>query len=113
LLQMQHQQIVPSLHSAALNPNIDFPGSPFIVNQSLKAWEQPVVDGRKLPRIAGISSFGAGGSNVHMIVEEYLQPVSQSAAVTEAVIVLSAKTPEQLRQKARDLLHFVQRRQDT
>ncbi|HYK05692.1 MAG TPA: SDR family NAD(P)-dependent oxidoreductase [Thermoanaerobaculia bacterium] len=113
LLQMQHQQIVPSLHSTQLNPNIDFHGSPFIVNQALTAWEQPVIDGRKLPRIAGISSFGAGGSNVHMIVEEYPQPVSRPAASTEVVIVLSARTPEQLRQKAGELLDFVRRRQDT
>ncbi len=112
LLQMQHQQIAPSLHSTRLNPNIDFPGSPFIVNQSLTAWEQPVVDGRTLPRIAGISSFGAGGSNVHMIVEEYPQPVLRLAPFAEVVIVLSARTPAQLRQKACDLLDFVRRRRD-
>src|SRR5205814_1017500 len=60
LLQMQHQEIVPSLHSTQLNPHIDFETTPFIVNQSLRAWEPPVIDGRTLPRIAGISSFGAG-----------------------------------------------------
>ncbi len=112
LLQMQHQQIVPSLHSAQLNPNIDFPASPFVVTQSLTTWEQPVVGGQRLPRIAGISSFGAGGSNVHMIVEEYQQPVTEPVAVSEAVIVLSAKTQEQLHQKARDLLNFVRGRLD-
>jgi polyketide synthase PksN len=113
LLQMQHQQIAPSLHSAELNPNIDFPESPFIVNQSLKAWEQPIVDGHRQPRIAGISSFGAGGSNAHMIVEEYPQPVFQAAAFTEVVVVLSARTPERLQQKAGDLLDFVRRRHDS
>ncbi|MEA2488771.1 MAG: hypothetical protein QOH21_563, partial [Acidobacteriota bacterium] len=53
LLQMQHQQIVPSLHAATLNPYIDFARTPFIVNQTLKPWEQPVIDGRRIPRIAG------------------------------------------------------------
>src|SRR5262249_30903964 len=60
LLQMQHRQIVPSLHSGQLNPHIEFGKSPFVVNQELRAWEAPVVEGRELPRIAGISSFGAG-----------------------------------------------------
>ena len=113
LLQMQHRQIAPSLHSARLNPHIDFDDTPFVVNQSLKSWEQPVIDGRTLPRIAGISSFGAGGSNAHMIVEEYQAPPSPAAAVTEAVIPLSARTAEQLRQKVRDLLAFVEPRLGT
>ncbi|MGD0098084.1 MAG: SDR family NAD(P)-dependent oxidoreductase [Terracidiphilus sp.] len=107
LLQMKYRQIVPSLHSAKLNPHIDFQNSPFAVNQSLRAWEQPEIDGRKLPRIAGISSFGAGGSNAHMIVEEYVAPLPSYAMSGEFAILLSARTAEQLRQKARELLGFI------
>ncbi|HXH41886.1 MAG TPA: SDR family NAD(P)-dependent oxidoreductase [Thermoanaerobaculia bacterium] len=110
LLQMQHQQIVPSLHSTQLNPHIDFDATPFSVNQTLRPWEQPVIDGRTLPRIAGISSFGAGGSNAHMIVEEYPQPPRTPISSAKVVILLSARTPEQLRQRAGDLLEFVQPR---
>ncbi|HEY0139907.1 MAG TPA: SDR family NAD(P)-dependent oxidoreductase [Thermoanaerobaculia bacterium] len=113
LLQMEHQQIVPSLHSARLNPYIDFEKSPFLVNQELKTWEQPVIDGRTLPRIAGLSSFGAGGSNAHMIVEEHQPPVRQPMAFVEVVILLSARTAEQLEQKARDLLDFLRPRRNT
>src|SRR5579872_1976178 len=111
LLQMQHQQIVPSLHSEQLNPHIDFAKSPFVVNQTLKAWEPPVIDGHKLPRIAGISSFGAGGSNAHMIVEEYPQPVQSPVVHAEVVILLSARTARQLREKVEDLLEYVRVRQ--
>ncbi|NKB24230.1 MAG: hypothetical protein GKR87_07625 [Kiritimatiellae bacterium] len=71
LLQMKHRQIVPSLHSKVLNPNIDFSSTPFVVNQELRDWDCPVIDGNVFPRVAGISSFGAGGSNAHMVIEEY------------------------------------------
>jgi acyl transferase domain-containing protein/acyl carrier protein len=113
LLQMQHQQIVPSLHSAVLNPYIDFQKTPFIVNQTLKTWDQPVIDGKPQPRIAGLSSFGAGGSNAHLIIQEYILPtdLNYPNAINEqnaeVIIPLSARTSEQLKQKANDLLNFI------
>jgi len=117
LLQMKHRQIVPSLHSSRLNPNINFEKTPFIVNQSLKDWEQPIVDGQTLPRIAGISSFGAGGSNAHIIVEEYrvnenaaeAQPISAHQPNMQVVIPLSARTTTQLKKKASELLEFIEK----
>jgi polyketide synthase PksN len=110
LLQMKHGQIAPSLHSSALNPNIDFENSPFVVNQTLRAWEPPRIDGRDLPRIAGISSFGAGGSNAHLVVQEYVHTGPAADLDGQpAAIVLSARTPEQLMQKVGDLLAFVRR----
>jgi acyl transferase domain-containing protein len=110
LLQMQHRQIVPSLHSTQLNAHIDFDKTPFVVNQTLKAWESPVIGGQALPRIAGLSSFGAGGSNAHMIVEEYHDAVPPAPALAHVVIPLSARTPEQLQQRARDLVAFIRPR---
>jgi len=113
LLQMKYRQIVPSLHSTRLNPNIDFQKTPFVVNQTLRAWDQPVIDGKQIPRIAGISSFGAGGSNAHIIIQEYVpsaevsRSIVASATNTNLIIPLSARTPEQLQQKARDLFNFI------
>ena len=110
LLQMRRRQIAPSLHSTRLNSHIDFAKTPFVVNQELRPWEQPVIEGQTLPRIAGISSFGAGGSNAHLIVEEYQEPTQEPMAFANFVILLSARTAEQLRQKARDLLDYVRPR---
>jgi polyketide synthase PksL len=117
LLQMKNRMIVPSLHSAVLNPYIDFEASPFVVNQTLRAWEQPEVDGKRVPRIAGISAFGAGGSNAHLIVEEYpadggTRPGNETESPHGRVIIaLSARTNGQLKRKVEDLLGFVTRQE--
>ncbi|WP_129645085.1 SDR family NAD(P)-dependent oxidoreductase [Peristeroidobacter agariperforans] len=111
LLQMQYRQLVPSLHSARLNPHIDFERTPFVVNQALRAWEQPVCEGTPLPRIAGISSFGAGGSNAHVVVEEYVPSARTESVRGPVIIPLSARTADQLKQRARDLLDFIRARE--
>ena len=108
LLQMKHGMVAPSLHATVLNPHIDFANTPFEVNRVLRPWTPIESDGRTLPRLAGLSSFGAGGSNAHLIIEEYVPaaPRSTRAAGPQAV-VLSARTAEQLEQKARDLVAFL------
>ncbi|WP_197029849.1 CurL C-terminal domain-containing protein, partial [Paenibacillus sp. 1-18] len=72
-------------------------------------WKRPVVDGQEVPRRAGISSFGAGGSNAHVVLEEYIavEHEAVSVAVTPekpAIIVLSAKNEEGLKEQVRRLL---------
>lgn len=80
LLQMRHRRLAPSLHSGTLNPGIDFASSPFTVQRRLDEWHRPSLDSGDGPRIAGLSSFGAGGSNAHLIVEEYDAPSSAATA---------------------------------
>ncbi|HET8643093.1 MAG TPA: SDR family oxidoreductase [Pseudonocardiaceae bacterium] len=62
-----HEGVIPpTLHYTSPNPEIDFENSPFYVNAELSPWQ--TRDGR--PRIAGVSSLGMGGTNVHMILEQ-------------------------------------------
>nr|ABM63527.1 BryB [Candidatus Endobugula sertula] len=110
LLQMQHGQIVPSLHSKALNPNIDFTVTPFVVNQGLLDWKRLEVEGKRVPRIAGISSFGAGGSNAHVVIEEYVASNEKQEDFQGKVIIpLSAKTSDQLQEIVDRLLKFIEK----
>lgn len=113
LLQLKHRQLAPSLHSQQLNQNINFANTPFAVQQQLADWPRPVleIDGvsKEYPRIAGVSSFGAGGVNAHVVIEEYIpqQPVRPAVAINQsnpALIVLSGKTSERLAVKAEQLL---------
>ncbi|AZE49481.1 Modular polyketide synthase [Pseudomonas chlororaphis] len=106
LLQMRHQVIVPSLHSRTLNPNIDFSLTPFQVNQQLVPW--PVKEGQGR-RIAGISSFGAGGVNAHAIVEDYPSAPVQARPAAACLILLSARDACRLPLMAGNLLAAIER----
>ncbi len=97
LLQLKHGKLVPSLHAETLNPNIPFETSPFRVQRRLETWPQPISGDRPLPRIAGLSSFGAGGSNAHIVVAEHLGQARPAALVGPAIYPFSARDPERLR----------------
>lgn len=113
LLQMKYRRLAPSLHSAKLSPQIDFAKTPFIVQQAAVDWQPVDKDGNQIPRIACVSSFGAGGSNAHIIVEECRPGVVQktanpAASGIPAIILLSAKTDKQVRERAGQLLSFLE-----
>ncbi|MEU3613369.1 SDR family NAD(P)-dependent oxidoreductase [Streptomyces sp. NPDC006872] len=106
LLQMRHGELVPSLHSTTLNPHIDFDRTPLHVQRTLEPWRRPVLEGRTLPRVAGVSSFGGGGSNAHVVIVEHRPPARPAAAPADgrpALLVLSAKSEAQLVEQARRL----------
>ncbi|WP_146662841.1 beta-ketoacyl synthase N-terminal-like domain-containing protein, partial [Enhygromyxa salina] len=110
LLQLRHEALAPSLHAAELNPNIDFQRVPFVVQRELGAWAR----GARTRR-AGLSSFGAGGSNAHLVIEEAPEPeldADRPAAeqrVDEPVLfVLSARDEDRLRAYARAAADFVE-----
>ncbi|WP_064201987.1 SDR family NAD(P)-dependent oxidoreductase [Brevibacillus brevis] len=115
LLQMKYGQIAPSLHAEVKNPNIDFRDTPFAVQQKLTEWQRPVIEingvTKEYPRIAGLSSFGAGGANVHIVIEEYRekdrQPDRDIQPQHPKVIVLSAKNEERLFAQVNRLLKAV------
>ncbi|ACE84705.1 SDR family NAD(P)-dependent oxidoreductase [Cellvibrio japonicus] len=99
LLQMRYRTLVPSLHSTTLNPELHLEQTPFEINQELREWH---TEGRLR---AGISSFGAGGANAHLILEE--APVRPSAPALGNghwfAVPLSAHSGEQLRAYAQRL----------
>ncbi|MDX1996935.1 MAG: SDR family NAD(P)-dependent oxidoreductase [Thermoanaerobaculia bacterium] len=63
---LKHKQIPASLWFEKPNPQIDFASSPFVVNTELTDWQPPAG----LSRRAGLSAFGIGGTNAHVVVEE-------------------------------------------
>jgi acyl transferase domain-containing protein/acyl carrier protein len=99
VLALEHRELPPSLNCAATNPRIDFAGSPFFVNTSLKAWE---TDGQS-PRRAGVSSFGIGGTNAHVVIEEAPAPAPTGPSRPVQLLTLSAKSEPALARASSDL----------
>ena len=66
VLCLQHKTLVPTPHFVTPNPRFDFANSPFFVTTETREWT--VAEGQT--RRAGISSFGIGGTNAHLILEE-------------------------------------------
>ncbi|MCM3145749.1 beta-ketoacyl synthase N-terminal-like domain-containing protein [Brevibacillus sp. MER 51] len=98
ILSLQHQTLVPTLIPDELNPNIHFDQLPFQLQREVSEWKQITVDGQTVPRRAGITSFGGGGVNAHLIVEEYNHtPSSRRVNDSETeLFVFSAKNKERL-----------------
>ncbi|HET9277139.1 MAG TPA: SDR family NAD(P)-dependent oxidoreductase, partial [Flavitalea sp.] len=105
--------LVPSLHSEKLNANISFANIPFHVNRELTEWKRPTL--KDTPeaigslRAAGISAFGAGGANVHIILEEY-EPqalIDSPHDETSEIFVLSAKNEDRLKEYSKRIINYL------
>jgi 3-oxoacyl-(acyl-carrier-protein) synthase/acyl carrier protein len=107
LMQLQEGKRPPVIGAEHRNPYFDWSSSPFLLASTLEAWERQtvIVDGqtRALPRRALINSFGAGGTNAAIVLEEYvdrraagLPPPGHESG--RSVVVLSARDAERLRQ---------------
>jgi len=90
-LALYTQQLPASLHYSAPNASIDFATTPFHVNDRLQPWPRSAT-----PRIAGVSAFGVGGTNAHVIVEEAPLQTPSEASSDPQLLVLSARTPSAL-----------------
>ncbi len=65
---LYHKKLPPTLNAERPNPNFDFAESPFTLNTELRDWEAPANS----PRRAGVSAYGFGGTNFHLVLEEHV-----------------------------------------
>lgn len=105
-LALRHREIPPSLHFEKPNPLIPFDELPLRVQTTLSPW--PAESG---PALAGVSSFGFGGTNAHVVLEE-APPAKTGTAEAEPktdthLLPLSARSPEALRALARVWQNFL------
>ncbi len=100
-LQLHHAEIVPQINFATANPSIDLQFGRFRVSVSGQPWSRGAS-----PRRAGVSAFGVGGTNVHVVLEEAPRDRSSGVDASDSapvILPLSAKTPEAVAAMAQSL----------
>lgn len=102
VLSMKHKMLPPSLNFKTPNPDIPFEELKLQVNHTLSAWPAEPNE----PMLAGINSFGWGGTNAHTVIQEYRPIVAQApsqpaAPVARLCLPLSAKSQAALKAYAR------------
>ncbi len=104
VLSMQHQAIPAHLHFKKLNPHISLDGTPFVIPTETHPWLTGAGG-----RFAGVSSFGVGGTNAHIILEEapHLPVADEEETPQTYLLPLSAHTPQALQRAAQSLQDFL------
>jgi amino acid adenylation domain-containing protein len=89
-LALSERRLPATLHFNAAHPRLNLDATPFVVNHTLRAWQSP----DRL--LAGVSAFGVGGTNAHVILEEAPARTPSDAASGPQLLALSARTPTAL-----------------
>ena len=105
ILALKHEIIPPTLHAEALNPHLPLSGTSIQIARGAVPW--PHAAGT--PRRGGVSSFGFGGTNAHVLLEEAPSRSSKPVCGTGPTLaILSARTSERLRTCARELADYLE-----
>ena len=93
ILSLKNKKLLRTLHFSELNPYINLQKSPFYILDKTRPWKRIKEN---IPRRAGVSAFGFGGVNAHVLIEEYVPENNEQSQIKytsdhPAIIVLSAK----------------------
>jgi len=110
-LSLRHREIPPSLHFERPNPKIPFENLPLYVQQALEPW--PVPPGSA---VAGVSSFGFGGTNAHLVLTD--APLPETRAVAQEgeslfLLPISAHSAGALRDRVRSWRSLVESKESS
>ncbi|UAC75603.1 type I polyketide synthase [Burkholderia contaminans] len=97
VLSLNHDRLPAHLHFRQPSPLVQWDALPLEICAEASAWPRG-----ERPRRAGVSAFGASGTNAHLVLEEAPAPALQATPSRHKVhpLVLSAKTPAALRELA-------------
>lgn len=109
MLQLRNATIAPTLHAEAENPHLDLAATPLFLPRRAMPWER----WNRQPRLAAVSSFGAGGANAHVVLREApeIDDAARGTPPGRVLLTLSARTGEPLAAAA--LARHLKARADT
>ena len=106
-LALHHKILPPTINVTQPNPKFNIQNSPFYLNTETRPWIR--AEG-EAPRRAGVSSFGFGGTNYHVVLEEYEAEQERAYRIhnTASEVLLFAQTPAQLLANCEEILGKLQ-----
>ncbi|MFF7721622.1 amino acid adenylation domain-containing protein [Streptomyces luteogriseus] len=108
VLMLRHRTLVPTLHLTRPNPDLRLEGGPLVLGTELRPW--PARDG--VPRRAGVSALGVGGTNAHVVLEEPPVRSASHEAGLPVLVPVSARDTEALHELTGLLRDRLRRRPD-
>ncbi|MEH2257341.1 beta-ketoacyl synthase N-terminal-like domain-containing protein [Nostoc sp.] len=111
-LALHHKVLPPTINITEPNPKLNIKNSSFYLNTETRPWIRPEGEA---PRRAGVSSFGFGGTNYHVVLEEYEADQNDAYRLHSDVseVLLFAPTVEQLLSKSEEILGKLRSRSDS
>ena len=100
---LKHKCLPPNINFENINPSISLSNSGFYINTATKAWYN-----QRMPRFAGVSSFGIGGTNAHVVLQESPGPSISKDSRFPILLVLSAQKRSALIRKRRAIAKYLQ-----
>ncbi|MEH2158539.1 beta-ketoacyl synthase N-terminal-like domain-containing protein [Nostoc sp.] len=102
-LALHHKVLPPTINITEPNPKLNIKNSSFYLNTETRPWIRPEGEA---PRRAGVSSFGFGGTNYHVVLEEYEADQNHAYRLHSdaSEVLLFAPTVEQLLSKSEEIL---------
>jgi acyl transferase domain-containing protein len=101
-LSLKHRTLLPTLHFTKPNPKLNLGESPFYVNDKLTEWKV-----ENTLRLAGLNSFGVGGTNAHAVLQEAPPRDPSGGSCSWQLLLLSAKTDTALEKATSNLAEFL------
>ncbi len=111
-LALHHKVLPPTINITEPNPKLNIKNSAFYLNTETRPWIRPEGEA---PRRAGVSSFGFGGTNYHVVLEEYEADQNHAYRLHSGAseMLLFAPTVEQLLSKSEEILGKLRSRSDS